>query len=220
MDRDTAPLNFEILDAPEPDLRLVTVEGFLNRQEVEAVHAVARHPGAWEIFDRHGGLKFQHHVWRIEQVLVDHVQGLYDKLTTAAWQIDQQVWDNFKDYAYPEIEYIEYDTEKLGGPGSIAKHVDNDSLVSMVVLLTDRSGFEGGVNWFKSKPPRKLRLREVGDAVFFYGHKCEHWISPVTSGRRAVLQMELRRGEAPDPSSHRGQNRRGGRRGGSRRGRR
>ena len=29
-----------------------------------------------------------------------------------------------------------------------------------------------------------------GDAVFFYGDQCEHWISPVTSGRRIILQME------------------------------
>lgn len=29
----------------------------------------------------------------------------------------------------------------------------------------------------------------LGDAVFFYGDQCMHWISPVVSGRRAILQM-------------------------------
>ena len=26
--------------------------------------------------------------------------------------------------------------------------------------------------------------------MFFYGDQCEHWISPVTCGRRIILQME------------------------------
>lgn len=29
----------------------------------------------------------------------------------------------------------------------------------------------------------------LGDAVFFYGDQCMHWISPVVSGRRTILQM-------------------------------
>jgi hypothetical protein len=32
-----------------------------------------------------------------------------------------------------------------------------------------------------------------GDAIVFRGEKCEHWISPVTSGKRTILQIELSR---------------------------
>ena len=33
----------------------------------------------------------------------------------------------------PVERYIEYDVKKLGRPGSIARHTDNDSLITMVV---------------------------------------------------------------------------------------
>ena len=116
----------------------------------------------------------------------------YQKLLLTAWSVDQHIWKNLGpfDYTLPQIEYIEYDVEKLGCEGKIAKHNDNGSMVSVVVLLSDPSDFHGGTNFFKGEPKRRVVL-QPGDAVFFYGHQCEHWISPVTSGRRAILQMEL-----------------------------
>ena len=41
--------------------------------------------------------------------------------------------------------------EKLGCEGKIAKHNDNGSMVSVVVLLSDPSDFEGG-NWVGNVP--------------------------------------------------------------------
>ena len=107
--------------------------------------------------------------------------------------MDQQIWKNLGplDYTLPQIEYIEYDVEKLGCEGKIAKHNDNGSMVSLVALLSDPSEFQGGANFFKGVPQKRRVVLQTGDAVFFYGHQCEHWISPVTSGRRAILQIEL-----------------------------
>ena len=107
-----------------------------------------------------------------------------------AWSVDQEIWKNLGpfDYTLPQIEYIEYDVEKLGCEGKIGKHNDNGSMVSVVVLLSDPSEFQGGANYFR---PRRRVLLARGDAVFFYGDRCEHWIAPVTKGRRAILQMEL-----------------------------
>eukprot|EP00930_Biecheleria_cincta_P027860 TRINITY_DN1948_c0_g1_i1.p2 TRINITY_DN1948_c0_g1~~TRINITY_DN1948_c0_g1_i1.p2 ORF type:complete len:114 (+),score=21.32 TRINITY_DN1948_c0_g1_i1:108-449(+) len=83
---------------------------------------------------------------------------------------------------FPEIEYIVYDVKQ----------------VSMVILLSDPREFAGGQNFFESGAGNKQDSRSVklqlGDAVFFYGDKCEHWISPVTAGRRIILQMEISRG--------------------------
>ena len=42
----------------------------------------------------------------------------------------------------------------------------------------------------KSKKCRKYKLN-IGDAVFFRGELCEHWITPVSSGKRCILQIEL-----------------------------
>ena len=38
--------------------------------------------------------------------------------------------------------------------------------------------------------PRKLKL-ERGDIVLFRGEIVEHWIEPVTSGRRVILQVSI-----------------------------
>eukprot|EP00930_Biecheleria_cincta_P027862 TRINITY_DN1948_c0_g1_i3.p2 TRINITY_DN1948_c0_g1~~TRINITY_DN1948_c0_g1_i3.p2 ORF type:complete len:130 (+),score=23.30 TRINITY_DN1948_c0_g1_i3:108-497(+) len=99
---------------------------------------------------------------------------------------------------FPEIEYIVYDVKQLGEPGTIEPHTDNQSQVSMVILLSDPREFAGGQNFFESGAGNKQDSRSVklqlGDAVFFYGDKCEHWISPVTAGRRIILQMEISRG--------------------------
>eukprot|EP00440_Ansanella_granifera_P062564 gb/GFBE01067839.1/.p1 GENE.gb/GFBE01067839.1/~~gb/GFBE01067839.1/.p1 ORF type:complete len:317 (+),score=35.54 gb/GFBE01067839.1/:1-951(+) len=175
-----------------PNLRLGVLTGFLCQDEIDALHCLADHPASWEVRDRHSGLVFKHHVRRVEAVLREHTRKLYAKLLETAWAVDQRLWQSMgpDDYVHPQIEYIVYDVEQLGGEGSIAKHNDNGSLVSVVVLLSDPSDFEGGLNYFAGPPQRSVQL-QPGDAVFFYGDQCEHWITPVTSGRRVILQMEL-----------------------------
>ncbi|CAE8605688.1 unnamed protein product, partial [Polarella glacialis] len=101
---------------------------------------------------------------------------LFDRLISAAWAVDRALWNNILEFVFPEIEYIEYDVKKLGRPGAISRHTDNDSLVTMVVLLSDPSQFVGGVNCFEGGPTREVPLK-AGDAVFFYGHLCHHWIT-------------------------------------------
>merc|ERR1719198_987131 len=117
-----------------------------------------------------------------------------------AWGIDGELWENIESGTtlFPEIEYIVYDVVKLGEPGTIHPHRDNQSMVTMVVLLSPPRDFQGGINWFEGGDgpdavDRCVPLR-LGDAVFFYGDQCSHWITPVIAGRRAILQMELSRG--------------------------
>jgi len=43
--------------------------------------------------------------------------------------------------------------------------------------------------------PRRVRL-QCGDIVIFRGERCEHWIEPVSAGRRVILQVELSRRNA------------------------
>lgn len=180
-----------ILDAAEKNLCVARLDGFLAPEEIPAVHELAMSPGAWEIFDRHESLEFFQRVWRIEEVMKQRYGQLYTRLIDAAEAVDMQLWQGLRDFAAPEIEYIVYDVEELGRPGSIAKHTDNESVVSVVVMLSEPEDYTGGLSCFKGKPARKVSLKP-GDAVFFRGHSCEHWITPVTAGRRVVLQMELR----------------------------
>lgn len=181
----------------EPQLRLGVLPQFLSEAEIDAIHYYSQHPNSWEVRDRHSTLVFKHNVRRIEGVLQENVKRLYDKLLYTAWAVDRRLWKSIgsEDYTLPQIEYIVYDVEKLGGEGGIGKHNDNGSLVSVVVLISEPSAFTGGLNCFKGSPHRKVPL-QPGDAVFFFGDQCEHWITPVTAGRRVILQMELQRRRA------------------------
>merc|ERR1719433_1181887 len=166
--------DFQKLGGPNPENQVALLEAFLSAGEVAAVQALARDPGVWEVDDRGAEVSYAHRVWRIEGALTRRHGDLYEKLTRTAWAVDRCLWRNLEDFAYPEIEYIEYDVEKLGKPGAFGKHTDNDSLVTMVVLLSDPADFQGGVNCFRGRPNCRVPLR-TGSALFFYGDRCEHW---------------------------------------------
>jgi hypothetical protein len=204
------PPAFELLKHEDPDLQVALIRNFLTPDEVAKVHEAAGQDDVKEIDDRDPDLIYKHHVWRFENQLKDMHRHIYDKVTQVAWSFSGALWNSVEDgeELFPEIEYIVYDVKDLGEAGTIHPHTDNQSAVSMVILLSPPQDFVGGVNYFEgegessdeeekkksTKVPREARLR-TGDAVFFYGDKCEHWITPVLSGRRTIMQMELSRSD-------------------------
>mmetsp|Transcript_5588 Transcript_5588/g.9974 ORF Transcript_5588/g.9974 Transcript_5588/m.9974 type:complete len:231 (+) Transcript_5588:33-725(+) len=190
---------FQLLPADQEELQVAVVRRFFSKEEVAAIHALADFGNKKEIKDRDDGLIYKHHVWRMENELKDECPRLYQRLMDTARSIDAQLWHGIEegDRFFPEIEYIVYDVKELGEPGTIEPHCDNQSQVSMVMMLSSSDDFSGGINFFEGDtdedPGRSAKL-QLGDAVFFYGDRCEHWITPVTAGRRVILQMELSRG--------------------------
>lgn len=173
------------------------MKNLLGPQEIARIHAAAAHQSVQQIHDRKDYLNFKHDAFRVEiplRMLSPHV---YEFLMAACRWADRELWGKIKDHkkCWPEIEYIVYDTEKHP-KAHIEPHVDNYSLVTMVCLLSDRSEFTGGVNCFAKAAldggSRHLALTQ-GDAVFFRGERLSHWITPVTSGKRVILQIELSR---------------------------
>ncbi|CAE7427154.1 unnamed protein product, partial [Symbiodinium natans] len=185
-------LDFQRMRGPNPSLDLAVCRRFFHEDEIASAYDLAQDGEAWAIDDRDEDLGYAHEVWRIEEVLQRRAPGLFEKLIHSAWSVEKRMWGNILDFVFPEIEYIEYDVKNLGRPGSIARHTDNDSLITMVVLLSEADAFEGGINCFQgAAEERQVRLQR-GDAVFFFGDCCHHWITPVTAGCRRILQMELR----------------------------
>ena len=111
-----------------------------------------------------------------------------------AWA-DKELWGKLsrKSKVYPEVEYISYDATG-GEPQHIEPHIDNDSVVTVVVALSNPGEYTGGTSMFKGAaggmPDRSLVLNK-GEAVFFRGESLLHWITPVTAGHRKILQIEL-----------------------------
>mmetsp|Transcript_21851 Transcript_21851/g.45476 ORF Transcript_21851/g.45476 Transcript_21851/m.45476 type:complete len:355 (-) Transcript_21851:107-1171(-) len=173
--------------------------GFLQLQDIEAIGQAAKHSSVREINDRKGYLAFKHRVWRFELQLRALYPDLYARLMALMRSADEAKWKRLSAKSkkvYPEVEYIEYDVEEMGEPCYIEPHVDNKSAVTLVAMLSVPSAYVGGRSCFRraqsSRGHRELSL-EQGDVVLFRGEKLVHWITPVTAGKRIILQIEMSR---------------------------
>jgi len=198
------PPNFELLQSRLPEkydkkLQVALLRNFLSPAEVIAVHRICNSKGVWEILDREDDLDYIHRAYRVENQMKKQSQDLYTRIMRTAWGLDGALWEAIPlgSTLEPELEYIVYDVAELGRPGTIEPHADNESMVTMIVMLAERADYEGGVSCFQGASEggehRSVELFS-GDAVFFHGNECFHWITPVTGGRRVVLQMELSTG--------------------------
>jgi hypothetical protein len=135
------------------------------------------------------------------------MKKVYKRIMEATINVCDKVWGDIrlkarKNRVMPEIEYIVYDVaETPGAEGTfIEPHVDNHSIVTGVSMLSEPDvDFVGGVNRFKGSESddhgnayRECKLGK-GDLVLFRGEVVTHWITPVVSGRREILQWELSR---------------------------
>lgn len=172
---------------------------FLSEADIEALHVAAKNPSVREIADRKKYLAFKHRVWRFDLQLRALSPELYTRLLDLMVLADADKWQKMAQRSktvYPEIEYIDYDVEHEAGPCYIEPHVDNKSAVTLVAMLSPLEAYAGGCSCFRRSTGRsghrELSLQQ-GDVVMFRGEKLEHWISPVTWGRRTILQIELSR---------------------------
>ncbi|CAK9034784.1 Uncharacterized protein SCF082_LOCUS21001 [Durusdinium trenchii] len=173
--------------------------GFLQQQDIEAISSAAKHSSVREINDRKGYLAFKHRVWRFELQLRALWPDLYARLMAVMRSADEAKWKRLSAKSrkvYPEVEYIEYDVEEMKEPCFIEPHVDNKSAVTLVAMLSPPNAYVGGRSCFRraqgSRGHRELAL-EQGDVVLFRGEKLTHWITPVTEGKRVILQIEMSR---------------------------
>lgn len=201
-----SPPEFELLctrSAMPKELEVVVLRNFLSPAEVLAVHTVSHNAGVAEILDRDDDLDYVHRAFRVEKPLKKQSKELHARFMQTAWGLDGALWESISPGSTlePEIEYIVYDVAELKGPGTIGPHTDNESMVTMIIMLSEPGDYEGGISCFQGASGyhrhdenRSVRLAP-GDAIFFHGDQCFHWITPVTSGRRVILQMELSSGK-------------------------
>jgi hypothetical protein len=184
-------------DASDPELLVVGRKHVLCSDEIRKVAALDGEIGAMAVHDRAKTLVFRHVVTRIEIPLRAQHPSLYNTVMLMIKHAAEQYWNEVgmfgaMDCFMPEIEYIVYDASLAEEPPVINPHRDNGSAITLIVMLSNPSHFVGGHNFFE--PKRELRLK-CGEAVIFRGELCKHWISPVTKGRRVILQVELQKGK-------------------------
>jgi len=92
------------------------------------------------------------------------------------------------------IRMIEHWHYEIGSGLFDPVHYDMDSVLTIVVMLSDRSEFDGG-DFQTNEPSGDMLVHPLqqGDAICFVSHKY-HCISPITRGVRKTLVMELWQG--------------------------
>ena len=89
------------------------------------------------------------------------------------------------------LRSAEYHTVLAEGGLPMHAHADYGSLVTMDLMLSDTSEFEGGVFQTREEDGELLsHTFERGDALVFLSHK-HHGVSAVTAGRRNIMVCEF-----------------------------
>ena len=190
------------------DKSLIILPKFLSESRIMKMRRMFHSSkSCFQINDRKDDLYHSHVAYRVEVALRLEMSKIYKKIMDTTVRLVDSVWGDIRDMArrnrvIPEIEYIVYDVEaRTGDKGVfIEPHVDNHSICTGVAMLSVPDvDFTGGVNRFKGPSPdnpqcsfREYKLSQ-GDLVLFRGEVVTHWITPVTDGRREILQWELSR---------------------------
>lgn len=196
---------------------VVVRRGFLSDMEIKWVHEAAleaRRRGAGVEIRRRGSdvsnssssATFST-AW---SVLFLQTHGLMDtllpwlrpRLVSLAREVDQKRWNDSilrgavtsdADESALNVRCCEYHTNGVGNGLPDEKHYDEDSLITVDIMLS-RPGvdFTGGVlqSLETSGELKSVSPFEQGDAAVFISHKY-HCVSPVTRGERQVLVTEL-----------------------------
>uniref|UniRef100_A0A7S4RNV6 Fe2OG dioxygenase domain-containing protein n=1 Tax=Alexandrium monilatum TaxID=311494 RepID=A0A7S4RNV6_9DINO len=199
-----SPPAFRLADAPAAENAYVVVPGLLSPTDIAEVHVAGRLPSVRRCEDRAADLVYDHVAYRFENELRAGARGLYRRLLGVMVWADLMLWGALRGRpkVFPEFEYIRYDGKPSTEEYAIHPHVDNRSLVTLVCMLSDRRDFAGGTLGFEPAQESseeeqegasedRLEELEPGTAVIFRGERLEHWVRPVLSGTRYVLQIEL-----------------------------
>lgn len=182
------PLDFAVLPGPETNKStdVLFVRRALSTEDVAMVHNAAKHPSTAK--------RVRHFVVppysaRLEWPLRALAKPVFERLLALAEWADGLLWKGLPPLVYPEAEYIVYEAPP---DASVGPHIDEDSAVTAVVMLSHAADFAGGENGFggNGTVARHVRM-DLGDAIFFRGECLEHWVTPVSVGRRVIVQMEL-----------------------------
>ena len=172
--------------------RVVRVRNLLSDDELASVHALAS--------DSRLGIEEKRKGWRTTYLSTDgafarELPALKAKLIAAARDVDaRERWNllGTRDYV-PRV--VEYHVVEPGGSLPHVDHYDAGSLVTIDVMLSDASDFEGAAfQTLEADGTLRPHAFDRGDAVIFQSHK-PHCVSELRAGQRRVLVMELWEGE-------------------------
>ena len=127
---------------------------------------------------------------------------LYARVRSAALSVDREHWQltrgvecvNYRVAEYHTVRARLDDGSATGGGLHTQRHVDQGSLITIDILLTDPSDIDGGcLQTLEADGSLKVHEWQQGDALVFLSHKY-HCVSTLTRGVRNVLVCEFWQG--------------------------
>ena len=201
-------------DAVEDEVDLVPVEvarrtavkripRFLSDEEIDELAATAADVeaeiGAVQRPTRGGGWSTVY----LNAELGRRLPWLRDRIFAAASDADEELWGGILKGKAVNLRCAEYHTVTPPGNLAFERHYDHGSLITIDIMLSDATAFEGGA--FETSEPGDYLLQhpfEKGDLLLFLSHKY-HCVAPVESGTRNVLVAELWEGDEREPADER-----------------
>ena len=177
---------------------------FLSDADIESIHAAAvtaraaaaaagfKVSATYERQVREGGRT----VWLNHRVL-ELLPDLHARMVEAARAADRELWGGVLDdrvalnLRSSEYHVVVHDAEDSERNIPMPVHADYGSLVTINLMLSDRSEYEGGV--FQTLEADGMLLPhtfERGDALLLLSHKW-HTVSKLEAGRRNILVSEI-----------------------------
>ena len=177
---------------------------FLSDADIESIHAAAdtaraeaeaagfKVSATYERQVREGGRT----VWLNHRVLA-LLPGLHGRMMAAAKAADRELWGGVLDNRLAlnlrssEYHLVTHDAADASRNIPMPVHADYGSLITINLMLSDISEYEGGV--FQTLEPGGSLLAhtfERGDALVLLSHKW-HAVSQLEAGRRNILVSEI-----------------------------
>ena len=189
----TAEEHLPLSDEAQPT-HVVHIRQFLSDFEIDALHEKHAHLkpklGSAGRNANNQAAAYRNGAWETSYLSTDGLfaktmPDLRQRLISLARDVDAQHWkilDRATDPIRPRC--VEYHTVEPGGSLPFVHHYDAGSLLTIDVMLSDSSEYEGGVfRTLECDGSMKEYAFEKGDALIFVSHKF-HWyftgVEPVT----------------------------------------
>jgi len=166
---------------------------FLSEDDIDAIRQAAAtvHDLVGEV-SRSNGLEDDS--WRtvfLNHRLPELLPEIHERLLGAAREADREWGVVDSDRFTLSLRCAEFHTVRTAGGLPKQKHYDAGSLITMDLMLSSADEFEGGTfQTLEANGELQAQPFERGDLLVFLSHKY-HCVTPVTSGTRQVLVMEL-----------------------------
>ena len=186
----------------------VRVRGLLSKEDIAAVHRAGKALAA-----QNSGATIDRSAWgqpngtwlvtflNTEGAFESMLPEIYERIRRAAIAADRDHWNLTSGIEHVNYRVVEYHTMRSTLDGKPTKgglrtqrHVDQGSLITIDILLSDLAEIDGGVLQTLEADGTLLSHEwEQGDALIFLSHKY-HCVSELRAGTRHVLVSELWQG--------------------------